>query len=173
MLHLQPRRPVHAKRQCPLNTSVLNGSNERLQPQDQGVHQPEGIHDVKSDAPHGAGVFRGDHVVVVGIGVGDAAAARRDAVQPACVERLEIHQERAGPRHLLRVDQLLAAAELAGSDDILHVGDHHRDDGPGLRYAGHLGDHSDFHDLRFDLPKAGLQAPLTRSLRNQHSRPGA
>ena len=88
-------------------------------------------------------------------------------VEPALVERLEKDQDGSRPRHLLRVDQLLAAAELAGGDEVLHAGDHHRDDRPGLRDAGGLGHHADLHDLRLDLPKAGLQAPLSGAFRDQ------
>ena len=41
------------------------------------------------------------------------AAPRRYAVETAFEERLEKDEECARPRHLLRVDQLLAAPELA------------------------------------------------------------
>ena len=76
-------------------------------------------------------------------------------------------EQRAGPRHLLRIDQLFAAAELAGRDVVLDIRDDHRNDGERLRDAGDLGDHSALHDLRLDLPKAGLQASLPRAFRNQ------
>ena len=76
-------------------------------------------------------------------------------VEPAFVERLEKDQDGSRPHHLLRVDQLLAAAELAGGDEVLHPRHHHRDHRPGLRDAGDLGHHADLHDLRLDLPEAG------------------
>ena len=47
---------------------------------------------------------------------------------------------------------------LAGGDDVLHLGHHHRDDGPGLGDAGHLADHADLHHLRLDLAEAGGEA---------------
>src|SRR3712207_5983262 len=95
--------------------------------------------------------------MIARIGVGDAAAARRDTVEPAFVEWLEKHKEGSRPRHLLWVDQLLSTAELASGDDLLHTRDHHRDDRPGLRDTGDFGRHSGLYDLRLDLPKAGLQ----------------
>jgi len=45
--------------------------------------------------------------VVAGIGVCDAAAAGRYALEPAFVERFEKDQKGAWLRHLLRLDQLL------------------------------------------------------------------
>src|SRR4051812_20223488 len=131
------------------------------------MHEPDGIHRVENDAPRSADVLRGDHIVVAGIGVGNAAAARQHAVEPTVVERLEKDQNGSRPRHLLGVNQLLATAELAGGDEVLHVRDHHRDDRHGLRHAGDLGRHSDLHDLPLDLPKAGLQAALSGAFRDQ------
>ena len=110
-----------------------------------------------------------DHIVIVGVGVGNAAAARGHAIEPAFVERLEKCKKSARPRHLLHIDQLFAAAKLTGGNVVLHVCDDHRDDRPGFRNTGDLSDHSDFHDLRFDLAKAGLQASLTSAIRDQHS----
>ena len=89
----------------------LEGKHDRLEPQNQGVDQREGIHNVQGRTPHGAGVLRHDHVVVVGVGVGDAAAAGRYAVEPAFIERLKQRQKRAWLLHLLRFDQLLASPE--------------------------------------------------------------
>src|SRR5437016_8200217 len=130
------------------------------------MHEPECIDNVKRYAPHSAGVFRYNQVVVIGIGIGDTAAAGRYVVEPTFVEGLEKCEEGPGLPHLLRVDQLLAATKLAGGDVVLHTRDHHRNDGPRLRYAGDLGRHSGFHDLRFNLSEAGLKA-LGASLRDQ------
>jgi hypothetical protein len=91
----------------------LERQHQRLQPENQGVHQSEGVHNVKPNGPQGARVFCDNDVVIVGIGDGDAAAPRRYAVETAFEERLEKDEECARPRHLLRVDQLLAAPELA------------------------------------------------------------
>src|SRR5215471_18086837 len=95
--------------------------------------------------------------MIVGVGVGDATAARRYPVEAALVERLEHRDQCAGPRHLLWVEELLTAAELAGGDIVLNVRNHHRDDREGLGYASGFGDHSDLHHLRLDLPEAGRQ----------------
>src|SRR5215211_5330518 len=131
------------------------------------MHEPDGIHRVENDAPHSADVLRGDHIVVAGVSVCDAAAARQHAIKPALVERLEKDQNGSGPRHLLWVNQLLATAELASGDEVLHVRDHHWDDRHRLRHASDLGRHSDLHDLRLDLPKARLQAALSGAFRDQ------
>src|SRR5579863_2311901 len=97
---------------------------------------------------------RHDLVVVAGIGVGNAAAARRDAVKAALIERIQKRYQGARLLYLLRIEQLLAAAELASRNVALHARDHHRDNGKRLGYAGDLRDHSRFHDLRLDLIKA-------------------
>src|SRR5262245_19295586 len=103
------------------------------------MNEPQGIDGVKSQTLYEASLLRSDRVVIVGIGVGDAAAAWRYPVQSTGVERFKIRQKGAGPGHLLRIDQLLAAAELSGGDELLNVGDHHRNNGEGLRHAGHFG----------------------------------
>ncbi len=69
------------------------------------------------------------------------------AVDAALEDRLHEHQDGAGPCHLLRVDQLLAGADLSGGDEVLHARHHHRDHGPRLRGAGHHGGHADLHHL--------------------------
>src|SRR6476620_12257988 len=116
---------------------------------------------MKHDGPQGARAFCNNDVVIVGIGVGDAAAPRRYAIETALEKRFEKDEERARPRHLLRVDQLLAAPELARCNVILDARDNHRDNGERLRNTRSLGDHAWLHDLRFDLSKAGLQSLLT------------
>jgi hypothetical protein len=65
------------------------------------VHEPEGIDNVKHYAPRGAGVFGGNQLVIVGIGVGDATATGRYAFKPVLVERLKKDQECTWSRHLL------------------------------------------------------------------------
>ena len=64
----------------------------------------------------------------------------------------------------LRIDQLLAAAELTGCDVVLNAGDDH-----GMIFqgsdAGGFGDHPGLYDLGLDLTEAGLQAVLTCTLR--------
>ena len=52
-------------------------------------------------------------LVIAGVGVGDATAAGRHAVEAAFVQGLERSENRPRLPDLLRFDQLLAAAELA------------------------------------------------------------
>src|ERR1043166_8462328 len=111
----------------------LEWKHKRLQSQNQSMDQTKGIHDVKHQAPHSGGVFGNDHIMIAGIGIGDAAAARSYAIQATLVERLKKHKKSARPRHLQRINQLLAAAELPGRNVVLHVRDDHWDDGPRLR----------------------------------------
>src|SRR3954468_12266381 len=113
---------------------------------------------MESDAPEKAGVLCDNDIMVAGIDIGDTAAAGRYVIQPSVVERFEVSQQSAGPGHLLRIDQLLAAAKLAGSDEVLHIRDHHRDNRKRLGYARNLCRHPDLHDLCFDLTEACLQA---------------
>src|SRR3982074_1018146 len=91
--------------------------------------------------------------MVAGIGVGDAAAAGRDALQAALVDRFHKDQNRARTYRLLGFAQLLAPPELARRNVILHARDDHRNDRPRLGDAGGLGHPSDLYDLAFDLSK--------------------
>jgi len=52
--------------------------HQRLESENQGVHERKGVDDVKPNGPQGAIVFCDNDVVIVGIG--DAAAAWRGAV---------------------------------------------------------------------------------------------
>src|SRR4029079_13788772 len=99
----------------------LEGKHQSLQPQYQGVHQSKRVHHVKGDAAQRACVAGSDDVMVVGIGIGDATASGRHALKPALIERFEINQQRAWLPDLLRINQLLAAAKLPGSDHVLNV----------------------------------------------------
>src|SRR5215813_3450214 len=107
----------------PAEHERLERKHQRLQPQNQRVYESECIDNVKDHAPGGAGIFCDNRVMVVRIGVGDAAAAGRNVVDSAFVERLEKCGQGAGPRHLLQVDQLLAATKLASSNILLDVRD--------------------------------------------------
>src|SRR5216683_4950047 len=97
------------------------------------MHEREGVDGVQRKASDRAAC--GNLVMVVGIGVCNAAATGSDAVEASFVEGFEKGYERARSRYLLRIDQLLAASELAGGDIVLNIGDHHRDDREGLRHA--------------------------------------
>ena len=86
---------LNVRRTRGFGKSSTNACSRRLQ----GVHERKGVDDVKPNGPQGARVFCDNDVVIVGIG--DAAAAWRGAVQPF-VERLEEDQKSARPCHLLR-----------------------------------------------------------------------
>ena len=73
----------------------LERKHQRLQPQNQGMYECERINNMKHRAFEGAGVFCNDRVMVVGIGIGDAAASGCHAVKAALEEGLEKDQERA------------------------------------------------------------------------------
>src|SRR5687767_1847970 len=115
---------------------VLERIHECLEPKNQGVHECKRIYYMKSSTLQGASLFCRDFVVVVGVGVCEAAAASCHTIEPTFVERLKSHKKGAGPRDLLRFEQLLAAAELTCGNIVLHIRDHHRDNGPGFRCTG-------------------------------------
>ena len=73
----------------------LERQNERLEPQDQGVHQSNCVDRMKEQPPPGADVLVGEKIVIVSIGVGDAQATRGDTRKTSLIERLEIHSQRA------------------------------------------------------------------------------
>jgi hypothetical protein len=77
------------------------GKHQRLESQNQGMHEPEGVYGVKHNTSHSAGVFGYDQIVIIGICVGDAAAAGCYIVEPAFVERLKSNKKGALPCHLL------------------------------------------------------------------------
>ena len=109
----------------PAEHERLEGKHQCLQTENQRVHQAEGIDRMKHYGSEGAGVLRDDDVVIVGICIGDAAAAWCHTIKTAFEKGLEIDKQRAGFRHLLQIDQLLSAAELAGSDKVLNIRDDH------------------------------------------------
>jgi hypothetical protein len=49
--------------------------HQRLDAQDDGVHESDGIHRVQGKALQGADLAGGDQVVVAAVGIGDARAA--------------------------------------------------------------------------------------------------
>src|SRR5262249_33803665 len=110
---------------------VLERKDQRLEPQNQRMQKRERIHDVKRDGMKYTGVLRHDRIVVVGIGVGDTAAAGSKAVESTLKQGFESDKERARTSHLLRIEELLSAAELTSSDVILHGRDDHGNYGEG------------------------------------------
>src|SRR5579859_3711350 len=110
----------------------LEWQDERLDSQQQGVHKREPVHGVQRQAAQRSGLGGDNLVVVARVGVGNAATAGRDVVEARLVQRFEKRNQRAGLRHLLGIEQLLAAAELAGGNVALHVRHHHGNDREGL-----------------------------------------
>ena len=96
------------------------------------MNQPGRIDDMQSKTLQRAGFRVGDYVVIARVGVHDATAPRRDALETSLVHWLEECQNRPGLSQVLSIDQLLAGAELAGSDVVLHIGDDEWYDNPRL-----------------------------------------
>ena len=71
------------------------------------MHEGYGIDHVQEQEGPPANVFFRKFVVIVRIGVGDAAAAWDDAVESTLIHRLQEGGYGARPRDLLGVDQLL------------------------------------------------------------------
>src|SRR5262249_49636617 len=110
---------------------ILERQNQCLEPQNQSMQKRERIHDVKREGMEKTGVLRHDGVVIVGIGVGDTATAGSKAFEATLKQGFESDKERARTSHLLWVKELLSAAELTGSDVILHGRDDHGNYGEG------------------------------------------
>ena len=91
----------------PAKHESLNRKQQRLDAQDQCMHEADGVDRMKGEAVHFAEISRFDQVVVAGVGIGDAATAGRHPVQPALVERLEKDKDRSRLPDLLCLDQLL------------------------------------------------------------------
>jgi len=108
--------PAYPPDSVPAKHQRLERKHQRLQPQDERVHQRQCIHDVKGNGLQRASIFGNDRVVIIGIRVGDAAAAGRHAVDPVLAQRLEKGDRRSRLGDLLWIDQPLTAAELAGRD---------------------------------------------------------
>lgn len=117
---------------------VLERKDQRLEPQNKRMDQCKCIHDMKNQATEKTGVLIGDDFVITRISISDAAAAGRHVIDSAFKHRLKRHKERAWAGDLLHIDQLLAAAELASRNEILHGGYHHGDDAERRGHAGDL-----------------------------------
>src|SRR5690606_36137273 len=69
---------------------------DRLEPQNRRVHDPDRVDHVQADSCERAEIGRLQLVVIAGIGVDDAAAAGCQGVEAALEVRLEIGGERTG-----------------------------------------------------------------------------
>src|SRR4029078_3450707 len=72
----------------------LERKHQRLQPPDQRMHQRQSVHRVKRKGLQRTGVFGDDRIVIIGVRVGDAAAARRHVVKGAFEKRFQTQQKR-------------------------------------------------------------------------------
>src|SRR4051794_39362615 len=80
----------------PRHDETLHGKQQRLNPEHDRVHHAYRVYDVEVEPPRGAHVLLGvEDVMIVGVGVGDAVAAGRDAFEPPLVERFQIDGERS------------------------------------------------------------------------------
>ena len=79
----------------------LQRQNQRLQANDQGVHQRDRVNDVKEQPPPGADILVGEKIVIVGVGIGDAQAPRWNTRKTTLIQRLEKDGERSRSRGLL------------------------------------------------------------------------
>src|SRR4030095_2175891 len=128
------------------------------------MHKSGRIDDMQPEALERAEFAGRDQFVIAGVGVGDAPAPRRRALQPALVDRLHENENGARTRDLLRLNQLFAAPELTRRDVVLHIGNHHWNDRPWFGNAGGLSHHSDLHDLSLNLPKPCHESTPSRTL---------
>src|SRR5712675_873718 len=110
----------------------LQRQDNRLHTKDQRVNESYRIDDVQIDFLQRTDVLRFKFVVVIGIEICNAAAAWRNIVEHALVERFEKNQDRARGTELRHVGQLIGLQDLAGGDDVLHACDHQRNNGHGL-----------------------------------------
>src|SRR5580704_8748429 len=107
----------------------LQRQENRLHTKDQCVNERYRIDDVQIDFLQRTDVLRFKFMVMIGIEIRNAAAARRNVVEPAFVERFEINQDRARATELRQVGQLIGLQYLAGRDDVLHACDDQRNNG--------------------------------------------
>lgn len=122
------------------------------------MDKPHRVDDVQEKPAKHADILRLQRVVIAGIGIGNATAPRRDALQRTGKERFEEDGQRSRLRQLLHVNKLVRGPQLPSGNDVLYLGDDHRNDGEGFADAGGLGDHACPHHLRLDLVEAGEAA---------------
>src|SRR5688572_1697948 len=110
----------------------LDRQEQRLDSQYHRVNQPSRVDGVESERAERAYVGILQRVVVAGIGIGNATAALGQIIELTLIERLHDDGDRSGPRHLSDVDELVGWLYLTAGDDVLNLGHHHRNDGPGF-----------------------------------------
>ena len=83
----------------PAEHQRLDRQQQRLDPQQQGMHESRRIDGVQRKTLQRSGFRIGDDVMVAGVGIDDAGAARRNTVEAVLVERLK---EREDARQVAR-----------------------------------------------------------------------
>ncbi|MNU73684.1 hypothetical protein D3C71_631700 [compost metagenome] len=117
------------------------------------MHETDCIDCMQEKPLRHADILVRESLVIIGIGICDAAAAGWNIVQAAFVKRLQENRQCSGLAQLLDVKKLVRRTQLSGGDHVLNLGHHERDNGERLADAGRLRDHTLLHDLRFDLPE--------------------
>src|SRR5262249_8376784 len=140
---------------------LVSGTNENLYRQDEGLQsQNRGVNDtnrvagVQIQSLERSKIFVGKEFMIVGVSVSNAAATRRHVIHTTLIKRLKKNRQRARPRQLLHINELLRRPDLTRCNVVLHTGNHHWYDGQRFGNAGNLGDHAGLDDLCLDLPKA-------------------
>src|SRR3954462_8807805 len=107
--------------------------------------------------------------MIAGVGIDDATAARRHALEAALVKRLQEGEDRTRLTCILSFNQFLASLDLAGGDVILRIGDNERNGDPWLGDAGRFFAQPYLPPPRFNLSKPGLQPTPAGIRRYQHA----
>ena len=93
----QPAADLAVAASVPGKHQGLDRQQQRLDAQDHGVNERHGVDHVQREPSARADVLRLQQLVIVAVGVGDAAAAGRNVLQSALVERLQEDQDGARP----------------------------------------------------------------------------
>src|ERR1700759_3394015 len=99
-------RSMSSEPQC------LQRQENRLHTKDQRVNEGHRIDDLQVDFLQRTDVLRFKLMVMIGIEICNAAAARRNIVEPAFVERFEKNRDRARGAELRHVGQLIGLQDL-------------------------------------------------------------
>src|ERR1044072_3331264 len=91
----------------------LNRQEQRLNSQNHRMYKSNGIDHMQGKPPNRTNVWIGERVVIVGIGVGDATASRRHAIEPSRIKWLQKDRQGARLGRLLNVDELIRRAQLS------------------------------------------------------------
>jgi hypothetical protein len=94
----------------------LDRQQQSLDPQQQGMHEPDCIEGVQPKTLRRAELAGRNHLVVAGIGVYDATTAGGYSLKAALVEGLEECKDRTRFCQVLYINELISPAELTGRE---------------------------------------------------------